>query len=362
MSCPSTSSLAGLILNPILIYLDGIPFFTPLRMLNVDSEPSTPASTSTPTYLSPPSLQAELDLWNLLTSSLGMDKRSQPRSQPPTGSTRRGRPNSAHHSANVPSTQASAVPSSSSATFQSHTGGWHPQQPSVPPSGPGNLEEVARALRTIQDAYPVLVQSMAHHQQGLSRDLNQVPSAVPPQPSSQLPWPLTQPPTSHGIGVPQYPQAFGPLFPSGGNYPPASAPYPTPQISTPITTTPGESSFQTFTPAQGQEGAPVDTEATAEEKRRRNTAASARFRVKKKIRTHNLEHTVSDLTGRVDELEQEAADLRRENGWLKEIVMLKSGTVRGGDSLAGPSQRPSSRDPEGDGDEGSGEEDANEND
>ncbi|EIM92802.1 uncharacterized protein STEHIDRAFT_34052, partial [Stereum hirsutum FP-91666 SS1] len=58
----------------------------------------------------------------------------------------------------------------------------------------------------------------------------------------------------------------------------------------------------------------------AEEKRRRNTAASARFRVKKKQKTHNLERTVSELTGRVDELEQEASDLRRENGWLKEIV------------------------------------------
>ena len=42
------------------------------------------------------------------------------------------------------------------------------------------------------------------------------------------------------------------------------------------------------------------------------------------MKTLNLERTVSDLTGRVDELEQEASDLRRENGWLKEIVMLKS--------------------------------------
>ena len=32
---------------------------------------------------------------------------------------------------------------------------------------------------------------------------------------------------------------------------------------------------------------------------------------------------MSDLSGRVDELEKEVADLRRENGWLKEIVMLK---------------------------------------
>jgi hypothetical protein len=55
-----------------------------------------------------------------------------------------------------------------------------------------------------------------------------------------------------------------------------------------------------------------------------STTPPARFRIKKKMKTVNLERTVSDLTGRVDELEQEAADLRRENGWLKEIVMLKS--------------------------------------
>ena len=59
---------------------------------------------------------------------------------------------------------------------------------------------------------------------------------------------------------------------------------------------------------------------------------------------------MSDLSGRVDELEQEAADLRRENGWLKEIVVLKSGVTRGG--LAGPSQPPGSEGDEGDSEEG----------
>lgn len=49
----------------------------------------------------------------------------------------------------------------------------------------------------------------------------------------------------------------------------------------------------------------------------------ARFRIKKKQRTVNLERSVSDLTGRAEELEKEVTDLRRENGWLKEIVMLK---------------------------------------
>jgi hypothetical protein len=38
----------------------------------------------------------------------------------------------------------------------------------------------------------------------------------------------------------------------------------------------------------------------------------------------NLQRSISDLTGRAKDLEREAADLRRENGWLKEIVMLKN--------------------------------------
>ncbi|ESK98231.1 bzip transcription factor [Moniliophthora roreri MCA 2997] len=69
--------------------------------------------------------------------------------------------------------------------------------------------------------------------------------------------------------------------------------------------------------------------AITEDKRRRNTAASARFRIKKKMRNLNLEHTVSELSGRADTLEREAADLRRENGWLKEIVMLKGSRLAG---------------------------------
>lgn len=43
-----------------------------------------------------------------------------------------------------------------------------------------------------------------------------------------------------------------------------------------------------------------------------------------------MERTVTSLSRQVDELEREAADLRRENGWLKEIVMLKARRVTGG--------------------------------
>ncbi|TCD68838.1 hypothetical protein EIP91_009705 [Steccherinum ochraceum] len=80
----------------------------------------------------------------------------------------------------------------------------------------------------------------------------------------------------------------------------------------------------------------------AEDKRRRNTAASARFRVKKKQWTLNLERSITDLSGRVEELEREAAELRRENGWLKEIVMLKSKRFGSGAGSAEQEASPSS--------------------
>ncbi|KAH9929558.1 uncharacterized protein BXZ73DRAFT_90409 [Epithele typhae] len=59
----------------------------------------------------------------------------------------------------------------------------------------------------------------------------------------------------------------------------------------------------------------------AEDKRRRNTAASARFRLKKKEREAALEHKAKELEVRVGELEKECEALRRENGWLKGLVV-----------------------------------------
>ncbi|CDZ97122.1 Basic-leucine zipper domain [Phaffia rhodozyma] len=60
-----------------------------------------------------------------------------------------------------------------------------------------------------------------------------------------------------------------------------------------------------------------------EDKRRRNTEASARFRAKKKAKVRDLSVSVSTLETSVRDLELEAGELRRENGWLKEIVLLK---------------------------------------
>jgi len=63
----------------------------------------------------------------------------------------------------------------------------------------------------------------------------------------------------------------------------------------------------------------------AEDKRRRNTAASARFRLKKKERETALEQKAKELEVRVGELEKECEGLRRENGWLKGLVVGVTG-------------------------------------
>jgi len=66
---------------------------------------------------------------------------------------------------------------------------------------------------------------------------------------------------------------------------------------------------------------------TSEDKRRRNTAASARFRAKKKEREAAIEQHAKGLESRVSELERECEALRRENGWLKGLVV---GVTQGG--------------------------------
>ncbi|OAX44658.1 hypothetical protein K503DRAFT_647956, partial [Rhizopogon vinicolor AM-OR11-026] len=63
----------------------------------------------------------------------------------------------------------------------------------------------------------------------------------------------------------------------------------------------------------------------AEDKRRRNTAASARFRLKKKEREAALERRAKELEDRVVDLERECEGLRRENGWLKGLVVGVTG-------------------------------------
>ncbi|KAE9389880.1 hypothetical protein BT96DRAFT_365056 [Gymnopus androsaceus JB14] len=67
---------------------------------------------------------------------------------------------------------------------------------------------------------------------------------------------------------------------------------------------------------------------TTDDKRRRNTAASARFRLKKKERELALENKAKELEIKVNELEKECEGLRRENGWLKGLVVGVTGAVQ----------------------------------
>lgn len=61
-----------------------------------------------------------------------------------------------------------------------------------------------------------------------------------------------------------------------------------------------------------------------EDKRRRNTAASARFRVKKKQREQTLERTVQEATEMNASLEARVAQLEMENRWLKNLLTEKN--------------------------------------
>ncbi|ORY82399.1 hypothetical protein BCR35DRAFT_303812 [Leucosporidium creatinivorum] len=73
--------------------------------------------------------------------------------------------------------------------------------------------------------------------------------------------------------------------------------------------------------------------AIEEDKRRRNTAASARFRIKKKQREAALEQTAKELRDRVAALEGEVEALRTENGWLRGLITEKP-PVKGEESDA----------------------------
>ncbi|KAH7021160.1 uncharacterized protein B0I36DRAFT_367597 [Microdochium trichocladiopsis] len=65
--------------------------------------------------------------------------------------------------------------------------------------------------------------------------------------------------------------------------------------------------------------------AAEEDKRRRNTAASARFRVKKKAREQALEKSQKEYADKIVLLEGRISTLETENKWLRELVMEKNG-------------------------------------
>ncbi|KAJ3016153.1 hypothetical protein HKX48_004175 [Thoreauomyces humboldtii] len=74
--------------------------------------------------------------------------------------------------------------------------------------------------------------------------------------------------------------------------------------------------------------APPTKSADELEKRARNTAASARFRVKKKQRGEALERTAREMTERVELLERRLAEHRMELNWLRQLVTDRDGKRR----------------------------------
>lgn len=77
-------------------------------------------------------------------------------------------------------------------------------------------------------------------------------------------------------------------------------------------------------PIDTEESSP-DNKVTAEEdKRRRNTAASARFRIKKKLREQEMERNTKELQSKVQSLENKVMQLEMENRWLKNLVVEKN--------------------------------------
>ncbi|KAI8580794.1 hypothetical protein K450DRAFT_279733 [Umbelopsis ramanniana AG] len=60
-----------------------------------------------------------------------------------------------------------------------------------------------------------------------------------------------------------------------------------------------------------------------DDKRRRNTAASARFRIKKKQREQALERTAKEMTEKSDRLESRVKELELEIKWLRSLLLEK---------------------------------------
>ncbi|OMH79368.1 Transcription factor zip1, partial [Zancudomyces culisetae] len=71
------------------------------------------------------------------------------------------------------------------------------------------------------------------------------------------------------------------------------------------------------------ERAPDSMANAAEDKRQRNTAASARFRIKKKMKEQMLEKKTFELSQKLSEMETKLKEMEMENGWLRRLVVEK---------------------------------------
>ncbi|KAI6022672.1 hypothetical protein EDC04DRAFT_2574987 [Pisolithus marmoratus] len=186
--------------------------------------------------------------------------------------------------------------------------------PFLPPA-PTPVPQQNSAAPTQFSAIPSLAQLIAL--QSAHGVTYPVPPPPPTVPAQQAPVQSPSVPVPTPVPAPQPPakRARTTKSQSLADHSDVSAAQSPQDPASPATSTQTESTSQVF--------------AAAEDKRRRNTAASARFRLKKKEREAALERRAKELEERVLELERECEGLRRENGWLKGLVVGVTGAGAG---------------------------------
>ncbi|KAK3344639.1 hypothetical protein B0H65DRAFT_181508 [Neurospora tetraspora] len=143
--------------------------------------------------------------------------------------------------------------------------------------------------------------------------------------------------------IPAYPDALGPIQPNPqAAYPPVSQHYAPHHVQHPhqpgyVLANPPQlggnkrkaSDAMSVPPTPGARVMSFEDAsrlAAEEDKRKRNTAASARFRIKKKQREQALEKSTKEMTEKVTQLEGRIQALETENKWLKGLVTEKHGS------------------------------------
>ncbi|KAK6518850.1 hypothetical protein TWF281_003541 [Arthrobotrys megalospora] len=161
--------------------------------------------------------------------------------------------------------------------------------------------------------------------------MSDFPPPPPPQQSSHIPSAATSSQPSHGHQRPRnlaiLPQPSHATHAHAQNG--SSSSYASP-IS-PATSIINPNPLKRKSSTLGLDSSPRSLEeasrvAAEEDKRRRNTAASARFRVKKKQREQALELHAKDLETKLQELHGKVTTLENENKWLKDLLMEKHGS------------------------------------
>jgi uncharacterized protein YhaN len=212
-----------------------------------------------------------------------------------------------------------------------HDGHVNVVTPANVPVTPDSNNSVAAQSASIFDIDSLLnslgIDAVAAHTSQLQRE----PATIIITPSlTRL---LVLPPSNNpafGVGLPHY--IVGAAAPLSFSRP-TSIPSSEPNVPTAKRArTRRVSVTRTESPNSREEGLPPNlnlSPAKDSDKRRRNTAASARFRLKKKEREAALEGKVKELKTKMNELENECEDLQRENGWLRGLIIDVTGSPQG---------------------------------